>query len=137
MRKLKESNGRKRILTDEEVARLRSAAGESRWPAMPLFLRLLLTSAARKSEVLNLKWQDVNLDESVAILHETKNGRARALPLVDDVKAALIEAKKVRPIKADHVFFDPKHPRAPEKHRHDLEACAAARRAMAGSRRSA
>lgn len=112
--KLTEGNGRKRILTDDEVARLLNAAGESRWPMMPLFLRMLLTSAARKSEVLDLKWQDVNLDESVAILHETKNGRARALPLVADVKAALIEAKKVRPLKSDYVFFDPKHPERPK-----------------------
>lgn len=114
VRKLKEGNGRKRILNDDEVLRLLKAAEESRWPMMPLFLRMLLTTAARKSEVLNLKWQDVNLAESVAILHETKNGRARALPLVADVKAALIEANKVRPIKSDHVFFDPKHPERPK-----------------------
>lgn len=112
--KLEESNGRRRVLTDEEVDRLMVEAAGCRWQMMPLFLRLLLTSAARKSEVLKLKWQDVSLDESVAILHDTKNGSARALPLVSDVKEALIEAKKVRPLKSDYVFFDPKHPEQPK-----------------------
>lgn len=112
--KLTEGNGRKRILTDEEITRLMAAAGQSVWPMMPLFLRMLLTTAARKSEVLCLKWQDVNLGESVAILHETKNGRARALPLVSDVRAALEEAKKVRPLRSDFVFFDPRHPERPK-----------------------
>ncbi len=112
--KLAESNGRKRILTDDEVERLLAAARASTWPMMPLFLRLLLTSAARKSEVLKLKWQEVNLAESVAILHDTKNGRARALPLVSDVKIALAEAAKVRPIASDYVFFDPRQPSRPK-----------------------
>jgi len=112
--KLTEGNGRKRILTDEEVGRLVDAAEGSRWPMMPLFLRMLLTTAARKSEVLNLKWQHVDLAESVAILHETKNGRARALPLVSDVRAALEQARKVRPINSDYVFFDPAHPVQPK-----------------------
>lgn len=112
--KLTEGNGRKRVLSDEEVARLLVAAEGSRWSMMPLFLRMLLTTAARKSEVLNLKWQHVNLAESVAILHETKNGRARALPLVSDVRAALDQASKVRPINSDYVFFDPKHPAQPK-----------------------
>lgn len=112
--KLTEGNGRKRVLTDEEVTRLLDAAEGSRWPMMPLFLRMLLTTAARKSEVLNLRWEHVNLAESVAILHETKNGRARALPLVSDVRAALEQASKVRPINSDYVFFDPKHPAQPK-----------------------
>lgn len=112
--KLTEGNGRTRVLTDSEIASLMESAGESRWPMMPLFLRMLLTTGARKSEVLNLKWQHVNLAESVAILHETKNGRARALPLVSDVRAALDQASKVRPINSDYVFFDPKHPARPK-----------------------
>ena len=112
--KLTESKGRTRILTDDEIDRLYKAAAGSSWPMMPLYLRMLLTSAARKSEVLHLKWQHVNLAESVAILHETKNGQARALPLVSDVREALEQVSKVRPINSDYVFFDPKHPERPK-----------------------
>lgn len=112
--KLTESTGRKRILTIEEEQRLYEAAEGSTWPMMRLFLRMCLTTAARKSEVLNLQWNNVQLSESVAILPRTKNGEPRALPLVPDVKAALEEAKKVRPLNCDYVFFDPRHPERPK-----------------------
>jgi integrase len=114
VRKLKESKGRRRTLTAGEEQKLYEAAAASRWPMMGLYLRMCLTTAARKSEVLNLRWKDVNLDESVAILPTSKNDEPRALPLVDDVKAALLEAKKVRPLSSDYVFFDPRNPGKPK-----------------------
>lgn len=110
VRKLKENPGRRRILTAEEEQRLYTAAEASSWPMMRLYLRMLLTTGARKSEVLNLRWRDVHLDDSVAILPTSKNGEARALPLVSDVKADLVAAQTVRPIKSYFVFFDPRHP---------------------------
>lgn len=112
--KLTESKGRKRILTGEEETHLLDAAESSTWPMMRLYVRILLTTAARKSEVLNLKWRDVRLDESLAILHDTKNGSDRALPLVSDVKIDLEAAKKVRPLHSDFVFYDPRHPERPK-----------------------
>lgn len=114
VQKLQEGNGRRRILTADEEAGLLAAAAASSWPMLAVFVRLCLTSAARKSEVLKLRWADVNLDESVAILPTTKNGRPRALPLVQDVRAALTEAKKVKPLHSDYVFFDPKKPTQPK-----------------------
>jgi integrase len=107
---LEESNGRSRILTADEEARLLTAAKASVWPMLHLFVRMCLTTAARRGEILNLRWRDVSLEDSVAILGKTKNGRARALPLVSDVKVALAEAKKVRPLRGDFVFYDPRNP---------------------------
>jgi len=112
--KEQESKGRRRILTPDEEARLYVACDESRWPMMRLFLRVCLTTAARKSEVLNLRWQDIDLAQSVAWLHDTKNGDSRAMPLVGDVKASLADASKVRPLGSDYVFFDPRHPERPK-----------------------
>lgn len=112
--KLTEGNGRTRILKPEEEQRLFAEADTSTWPMMRLFLRLLLTTAARKSEVLNLRWRDVDLDNSVAILPTSKNDDPRALPLVADIKLALLEAQKVRLMASDFVFFDPKHPERPK-----------------------
>lgn len=108
--KLEEGPGRSRILTDAELERLMDAAKQSRWPMMPLFLRMLLTTAARKSEVLQLRWQQIDMERSIAVLPKTKNGKPRSLPLVSDVREALEEAKKVRPDGTDFVFYDPKHP---------------------------
>lgn len=110
VKKLEESKGRTRVLTAAEEVKLLDAAKASEWPMLHLFIRMCLTTAARRSEVLNLKWQQINLAESIAVLDTTKNGRARALPLVSDVKAALAEAQKVKPLKSDFVFFDPRQP---------------------------
>lgn len=112
--KLGESKGRRRILTPDEEQRLYEAADQCTWPMMRLLLRLCLTTAARKSEVLTLTWQNVDLDRSVAMLPTSKNEEPRALPLVGDVKAALAEAKKVRTLKSGYVFFDPRHPERPK-----------------------
>lgn len=120
---LDEPDGRTRILTAEEETRLLEAARASAWPMLYLFIRLCLTSAARKSEVVNLQWKDVRLDESVAILTKTKNGRPRALPLVSDVRAALAEAKKVRPLSSDYVFFDPRRPSRPKSVYYSWKEC--------------
>ena len=113
--KLKESRGRRRIITRDEEQRLYDAAAESTWPMMRLYLRMCFTTAARKSEVLNLRWQDIHLEDSVAVIPKTKNDEPRALPLVGDVKESLAAAAKVKPLGSDYVFFDPKKPKQPKK----------------------
>jgi len=114
VKKLTESTGRRRILTSDEQDKLLKAAKASTWPMLHLFVRMCLTTAGRRGEVLNLRWSDISIEDSIAVLGVTKNGRARALPLVSDVKVALIEAKNVQPPTSDYVFFDPKHPDQPK-----------------------
>lgn len=92
VRKLPENSGRQRTLSEAEEALLLEAARQSEWPMMWLFLRLLLTTGARRSEANRLRWSDVRLADKVAILPTTKNGEPRALPLVADVRDALVEA---------------------------------------------
>ena len=113
VKKLEEGNGRRRILNADEEGRLLAAAQNSTWPMLPLFLRMCMTTAARRAEVLNLRWQQVQLDDHIAVLGTTKNGRPRALPLVADVRAALEQAKKVMPLHSDYVFFNPRDPAEP------------------------
>lgn len=114
VRKLTEGKGRTRILTIEEEDKLISEAERSSWPPMALFLRLALTTGARKSELRKLCWSSVDLERRIAVLPKTKNGEARTLPLVHTVRDALIEAKKVQPLASDYVFFDPKRPNLPK-----------------------
>ena len=114
VRKLTEGKGRTRILTIAEEDKLIAEAERSPWPPMALFLRLALATGARKSELLWLRWTDIDLDRRIAVLPKTKNGEARTLPLVRSVCDALIEVKKVRPLASDLVFFDPKKPEQPK-----------------------
>lgn len=123
VKKLKESNGRRRILTADEERRIMAAAAESSWPMLRLFVRMCLTTAARRSEVLRLRWSAIDLSASVAILPTSKNDRARALPLVADVRAALVEAQKVKRPLSDFVFFDPKNPARPKRIASEWKTC--------------
>jgi integrase len=111
---LTEAGGRTRILTADEEVRLMDAARASSWLMLALFVRMCLTTAARKSEILNLRWKQLRLEDSIAVLSTTKNGRPRALPLVADVRAALEDAAKVKPVRGDYVFFDPHNPERPK-----------------------
>ena len=112
--KLKEGGGGTRILNGDEEVRLYAAARTSAWDLMYLFLLMVLTTGARKSEVLKLKRNQVKLDESIAVLGKTKNGRPRALPLVAEVRSLLADASKVKPLKGDFVFFDPRRLERPK-----------------------
>lgn len=112
--KLPETNGRRRILTLEEEDKLVAEAERSTWPPMALFLRLALTTGARKSELRSLRWSDVDLVRRAAVLRDTKNGEQRTLPIVQSVRDLLVEAKRVQPLGSDLVFFDPKDPTRPK-----------------------
>lgn len=123
VRKLPENSGRQRTLSEAEEALLLEAARQSEWPMMWLFLRLLLTTGARRSEANRLRWSDVRLADKVAILPTTKNGEPRALPLVADVRDALVEAFKIRPVDTDFIFYDPRNPQRPKTVESAWQAC--------------
>ncbi len=108
VKKLKESGGRTRILQEKEVERLYAAAKASTWPLMYLFLRMMLTTSARRSEVQKVKRTQIMLDQSIAVIGKTKNGKPRALPLVEDVRDMLKAVLKTMPAEAEYIFHNPK-----------------------------
>lgn len=87
--KLKESPGRDRILNDDEIGRLLETCKQSKSPYLHLIVLFALTTGARRGEILGLEWRDVDLENRVASLKETKNGRPRSVPLADPVVAEL------------------------------------------------
>lgn len=54
-------------------------------PLFETFVHFQLMTGARRSETLTLTWGNVNLEAQTAYLPETKNGRARKLPLRRDL----------------------------------------------------
>ena len=83
--KLKESSGRDRVLTDDEIARLLSSSQQSRSPYLYCIVLISLTTGARQGEILNLEWRDIDFTNNLACLKETKNGRPRSIFLSDPV----------------------------------------------------
>ncbi len=91
---LKNPRGRVRFLSDEERKNLLIACEESSNISLYLVVLLAITTGARKMEIMNLKWSDVDLDKNLIYLHQTKNGEIRTLPIVPKVKELLILLKE-------------------------------------------
>jgi len=70
-----------RFLDDDERERFLSACQASSNKQLYLCVILALSSGMRQGELMSLKWQDVNLKDGFIILHETKNGERRRVPL--------------------------------------------------------
>jgi len=85
LKKLKESRGRDRVLTEEEITRLLSAAKESKSPYLYCIILLSLTTGARQGELLNLDWKDIDFENKIAFIRESKNGHPRSIALCDPV----------------------------------------------------
>src|SRR5262249_8250247 len=59
---------------------------------------------ARKMELLNLTWRDVDLQRGVITLHNTKNRERRVLPLAGPALALMHQHAKIRRIDTPFVF---------------------------------
>ena len=108
-----------RFLDDDELARLTKACKESPNPLLyPAFV-LAISTGMRQSETMNLYWREpetppaetawgvVNLAESFIILHETKNGERRRVPLASQALVELQKLNKVRRLDTLLVFPSP------------------------------
>ena len=79
--KPREPRGRVRFLSDDERARLLDACRQSSRKELYTIVILALATGARRAEILSLTWPQIDFTRRVAILHETKNGERRVLPL--------------------------------------------------------
>ena len=101
--RLSESTGRARYLSNDERERLVRAIreGDEYFHAIVL---IALTAGARRGEILNLRWQDVNLSRGKATLFDTKNDDIRSIALVPQVIRQLKKLQVVRRIDSDRIF---------------------------------
>jgi integrase len=83
VRKPTQPNGRERVLNSAERERLlvelQPTGRRNVW--MLSVVVLALETGMRRSELLALRWGDINLDRRTATLHMTKNGESRTVPL--------------------------------------------------------
>jgi len=75
------NNARDRYLTAEEVERLREACIVSNNPMLQHIVGLLLLTGARKRELLDAKWENVDLARRSWFIPTTKTGKPRHVPL--------------------------------------------------------
>lgn len=85
-----------KYLTEEELNKLNETIRNSKTQnkyrdlAMIAFLRY---TGCRRSELLNLKWTDVNFYNETIILSRTKTNNANEIPMHDELKKALLKYK--------------------------------------------
>ena len=84
-------NHRERRLEGDEEARLLEAAGSSRTPALRLCIILAIETGMRSGEMVNLRWEHIDLEKHIIRLDMTKNGDARTVPLSERAEAAIRE----------------------------------------------
>ena len=80
IKKPSSTQGRDRILNDEELSRLFIAL-EKISPWYKPLAEFAIETAMRRGELMSLLWANVNFEKSVAFLPLTKNGDSRYIPL--------------------------------------------------------
>ncbi len=104
VKQLPENNERIRFLTDNERHSLLQAVKKSTWNKLYLLVILALTTGARRGDLLNLKWSDIDFKARTASISTTKNGEPRVLPLTEE---AISELMKFRCVGATYIFAHP------------------------------
>lgn len=115
IRKPKISNSRDRRLSPEEwrylqialddpgdAVRVKAGDRSNQWT--PRVVRWAVETAMRLSEIMSLDWQHVDLARQTAHLPQTKNGKARTVPLSRAAVALLENHGHVRRLRTGAVF---------------------------------
>jgi integrase len=95
-------NKRVRYLTSEEIQRLMQA--------FPGWLKPIIVLARhtglRRGNLLELKWEQVNLSKRLIVVSRTKNGEPIGIPLSETACRTLSELQRVRYLHSPFVFCD-------------------------------
>jgi len=150
IKRLKEDRGRTRFLNDKERERLLNACIEFENESLYLIVVIALSTGARQGEILNLRWNNVDLKRRAITFVETKNDEIRSVPLQGFAYELLKERNKNKRSDTNLIFpsnIDPQKPisinsvfrKAAEKAKlddfrfHDLRHSAASYLAMNGA----
>ena len=102
------------IFTHEEIVAIFSACDnlkmdnlmDSTVNVIPSVIRLLYATGLRVGEAVNLKKEDVNLEEKYLTVHQSKNGKERLVPFSDSLAEVLFQYRNsLTIIQIDHDYF--------------------------------
>jgi integrase len=84
---------RQRVLNKQEWNALQIHARETRTPWLLSLMQLAYSTAMRRSEILALKWSEVDLEKKYLLIRKSKSGHSRLLPLTDQAAETLLNWK--------------------------------------------
>lgn len=106
-----ENNEVVRFLSNKERTNLLEACRGSKWAKMYLLVLIALTTGARRGELLRLTWGDIDFDQQIASVNQTKNGDKKVLPLIPNVIDELNKFKSNNP--NELIFASKRRPDTP------------------------
>lgn len=92
IKKFKEKS-RQRFLRKDEIPRFFKALAEEENATVRDYILISLLTGARKSNVLQMQWEDISFSLSEWHIKETKNGEAHVIPLTSSAQEILRERK--------------------------------------------
>jgi len=108
-----EPTPRDRTLTDDEMTRVIDAIGRLDDMFTKTALFMLIETGARKSEVLSARWRDIQFEDGLWRMPDTKAGRPQVIPLAETTLARLRTLPRVD----EWLFPSPKG----DGHREDIK----------------
>ena len=97
VRLLPENQPRQRVLSDEELGKVLDQLEQLKDPHVRLAFELLLSTGARKSEVLRAKWEDMDLEARTWRIPSPKAGHPQTVPLPNTAVAMLENTPRLGP----------------------------------------
>ncbi|MFH1619705.1 MAG: tyrosine-type recombinase/integrase [bacterium] len=97
----KEPPGRTRFLDIDELKRLLAACDPRIYPVVVC----AITTGMRRGEILNLRWDDLNLAVGIIYIRESKSGKPREIPIIRQLHNVLVEL----PEEGEKVFNVPRN----------------------------
>ena len=101
---IKITNHRERYLTAEETQLLITQVNSSKNIMLKFIVPMLLLTGARKREVLDAQWKDIDFERQFWRIPSTKSGRERYVPL----SPSAIDLLDQIPQTCDYIFANPK-----------------------------
>lgn len=101
---LEDNSARERYLSDDEACALVQELNTLSTPTAQA-IKLLLFTGARKSEILNARWEYVDLKRRLLTVPLSKSGKARYIPLSDEAMEIL---RKLTRTESPWLFPNPK-----------------------------
>jgi len=92
--KPREPKGVVRFLSSEELRLILKASIESKNPYLNTIVTIAVQTGMRKSEILNLTWEDIDLERSRIIVRHSKNGTRRSVYLSNESRVLLESIKR-------------------------------------------
>lgn len=95
IKNLKNDNRIERFLSNEQAASLLIAVKQSESKMLQYIVLFLIYTGARKREVLDAKWQDIDWDKKSWRIPKTKSGKVRHIPLSKAALDVIINLKSL------------------------------------------